>query len=114
MSDETDTEQVVMLQRLNPEKRDEYVEAHQDVPQSVSDAMEGADVKEYRLYLREEIVVGVMKLPDLERFEEEYGSDPANEAWEERVAAFKQSGVDPDEMEIPIMDEIWTFTADGD
>ena len=114
MSDETDTEQVVMLQRLDPNKVDEYIEAHEDVPQSVSDAMERAGVEEYRLYVHNEISVGVMELPSLEGFQEEYGGDPANEEWEERVSKFKQEGVDPDEMEMPVMEEIWAFTAEDD
>jgi len=113
MSRDTDTEQVVMLQRLDPNKIDGYVEAHDDVPQSVTEAMERAGVEEYRLYLRDEIVIGVMELPSLKRFQEEYGSDPANEEWEECVSEFKQAGVDPDEMKMPVMEEIWSFTPNS-
>lgn len=107
-----DLEEVVMLQRLKPDRIDEYDEAHEDVPQSVIDAMERADVADYRLYRRKEIVVGIMWLPSLDRFEEEYGADPENEAWETRVGQFKQEGVDPDEMEMPVMDLVWSLSSE--
>jgi len=47
----------------------------------------------------------------LAEFEEAYGSDPDNQAWEERVGEFKRSGVDPDEMEMPVMERIWTLSG---
>lgn len=110
--DTEDLERVVMLQRLEPDAVDDYIEAHDDVPDSVIDAMDEADVAEYELYVHDDVAVGIMEAPDLERFEEVYGRDPRNEEWERRVAEFKRSGVDPDEMEMPVMDQIWALSDD--
>ena len=37
---EYDTERAVYVQRIDPEHKEAYVEAHQDVPEGVTDAME--------------------------------------------------------------------------
>jgi L-rhamnose mutarotase len=112
--DGDDLERVVMLQRLKSDRVDDYVEAHDDVPDSVVAAMDEADVEEYELYVYDDLAVGIMDVPDLERFEAVYGSDPDNEAWEERVGEFKRSGVDPDDMEMPVMEKIWAFSEAKD
>lgn len=105
----TDLERVVLLQRLKPDAVDDYVEAHDDVPDSVVEAMREGGVEEYDLYVYDDVAVSVMDVRDLAEFEAVYGSDPDNEAWEERVGEFKRSGVDPDEMEMPVMERIWSL-----
>jgi len=110
--DESDeVERVVMLQRLKSDAVDDYVEAHEDVPDSVVEAMEEGGVEEYELYVYDDIAIGIMDVHDLDEFEERYGSDPDNQAWEERVGEFKRSGVDPDEMEMPVMERIWSLSG---
>lgn len=112
MPNDNDPEQVVILQRIKPEMTDEYVDAHDDVPQSVIDAMIEGGVHEYRLYLRDEIAVGVVEVEDMEEFQERYESDPENEEWEAFVEQFKTDGIDPDDMEMPVMEEIWSLRED--
>jgi len=104
-----DLERIVMLQRLKPDAVDDYVAAHDDGPESVVEAMEEGGVAEYELYVHDDIAVGIMEVEDLAEFEAVYGSDPDNQAWEERVGEFKRSGVDPDEMEMPVMDRVWSL-----
>jgi L-rhamnose mutarotase len=105
-----DLARVVMLQRLKQDAIDDYVAAHDDVPDSVVDAMNEGGVDEYELYVYEDIAVGIMDVRDLDEFEDVYGDDPDNQAWEERVGEFKRSGVDPDEMEMPVMERIWSLS----
>lgn len=102
-------DRVVMVQRLKSTAVDEYVAAHDDVPESVVEAMEEGGVAEYELYVHDDIAVGIMEVEDLTEFEDVYGNDPDNQAWEERVGEFKRSGVDPDEMEMPVMERIWSL-----
>jgi L-rhamnose mutarotase len=112
-ADETDDlERVVMLQRLKPDAVDDYVAAHDNVPDSVVQAMNDGGVEEYELYVYDDLAVSIMEVADLDEFEAVYGSDPDNQAWEERVGAFKRSGVDPDEMEMPVMEQIWSLAAE--
>lgn len=110
MSDESDPQQVAILQRIKPEMTDEYIKAHNDVPQSVIDAMVEGGVHEYRLYLRDEIAVGIVEVEDMEQFQERYESDPRNEEWESHVEQFKHAGIDPNDMEMPTMEEIWSLS----
>jgi len=112
MSDDesADTERVVVLQRLKPDAVDEYVSAHEDVPDSVVSAMEKGSVDEYELYVHDDVAVGIMEVADLAEFEAVYGSDPDNRAWEERVGEFKRSGVDPDDTEMPVMERVWSLS----
>lgn len=110
----SDTEQVAILQRIDPEKAEEYIEAHDDIPQSVVDAMVDGGVHEYRLYLHEEIAVGIVEVEDMDAFQERYESDPENEEWEAYVQQFKHEGIDPDDMEMPEMDEIWSLSDEFD
>ncbi|WP_436927537.1 L-rhamnose mutarotase [Halosimplex amylolyticum] len=112
MTDHNSTERVAMLQRLDPDHIDDYLEAHEDVPQAVSDAMDRGGVQEFRLFVRDEISVAYFEVDDYEEFNGVYMADPECQEWEERVAAFKQEGVDVDSGEMPLMDEVWTFEAE--
>ena len=105
-----DLERVVVVQRLKADAVDEYVEAHDDVPDSVVEAMTEGGVEEYELYVHDDVAVGIMDVRDLDEFEAVYGRDPDNQAWEDRVGEFKRSGVDPDEMEMPVAERIWALS----
>ncbi|WP_459191119.1 L-rhamnose mutarotase [Halosimplex sp. J119] len=109
-----DLERVVLLQRLKPDATEEYVAAHEDVPDSVVEAMRDGGVENYDLYVHDDIAVSVMDVRDLEEFEAVYESDPDNQAWEERVGQFKRSGIDADDMEIPTMERIWSLSKTDD
>lgn len=112
MTDDQRLEQIVILQRIKPELSDDYIKAHDDVPQSVIDAMVEGGVHEYRLYLRDEIAVGVVEVEDMDKFQERYENDPANQEWEAHVEQFKREGIDPGDMEMPVMEEIWSLSED--
>jgi L-rhamnose mutarotase len=88
------------------------VEAHDDVPEGVVDAMHRGGVESFELFLRDEISVCVMEVEDLDAYVEAVADDPAVEEWERHVADFKQDGVDvdadPDEQ-LPLMESIWTL-----
>jgi L-rhamnose mutarotase len=109
-----DLERIVVVQRLKPDAVDEYVTAHDDVPDSVVESMRDGGVEEYELYIYEDIAVSIMEVADFEEFEDVYASYPDNQAWEERVGAFKRSGVDPDDMEMPVMERIWSLGQSSD
>jgi len=107
-------ERIVMVQRLKPDAVDAYVAAHDDVPSSVVESMREGGVEEYELYVHGNIAVSIMDVADLDEFEAVYGSEPDNRAWEERVGEYKRSGVDPDEMEMPVMERIWSLGEHSD
>ncbi|MFC7020799.1 MULTISPECIES: L-rhamnose mutarotase [Haloarcula] len=106
------TERAVYIQRLDPDRRDEYVTAHEDVPEGVTDAMERGGVEAFELYLRDDIAVCILECADVEEYLEAVDGDEAVAEWERHTGQFKREGVDPDadpESGIPFMDRIWRF-----
>ncbi|WP_247004385.1 L-rhamnose mutarotase [Halosolutus gelatinilyticus] len=105
-------ERAVYVQRIDSDRTGEYVAAHEDVPDGVTDAMERAGVEEFQLFVRDDIAVCVLECPDVDAYDEVMATDPAVEEWERHVAQFKRDGVDADAAageQIPYMEEIWSF-----
>jgi len=105
-------DRLVLVQELDPERVDDYLEAHEDVPSRVVEVMEETGVREFRLFVGEELSIGYIVAEDIERFQEVYNEEPECLAWEERVANFKRSGVDPETGEFPMLEEAWTFSTE--
>ncbi|QRV17891.1 L-rhamnose mutarotase (plasmid) [Haloterrigena salifodinae] len=107
-------ERAVYVQRIDPDRTAEYIEAHDDVPDGVTEAMERASVETFQLFVRDDIVVCFLECPDVDAYDEVMANDPDVEAWERRVARFKRNGVDADAAageQIPYMEEIWSFES---
>lgn len=107
-----DTERAVYVQHIDPDQKQEYIDAHDDVPRGVTDAMERGTVTDFELYVRDEIAVCILEAEDLDAYLDEATGDPEVDAWERRVAQFKREGVDvdaPADEQIPFMDRIWSF-----
>lgn len=109
MMDDNDLEQVAMIQRLDPERADDYVEAHDDVPDPVVERMTESGVERFLLFVEDGLSIGILEVEDFDRFVEEYSADPDCQEWEDRVGEFKRSGVDTDEGAIPTMDLVWSL-----
>ena len=112
MSDTDTVERAAMLQRLKPDRVDDYLEAHEDVPDAVADAMERGGVKQFQLFVHDDLSIGYIEAEDLDEFIEEYTADPECQDWEERVDEFKTSGVDVEGAELPLMGHVWSFEVD--
>ncbi|ELZ32636.1 hypothetical protein C474_07457 [Halogeometricum pallidum JCM 14848] len=102
------------IQRIDPEHKDEYLEAHEDVPEGVSDAMRRGGVTAFELYVRDDLAVCILEVEDLDAYLDEVDGDEAVEEWERFTAQFKREGVDVDDADepIPFMDRIWTLSGD--
>jgi L-rhamnose mutarotase len=112
-----ETERAVYVQRLDPDRREEYVAAHDDVPEAVTAAMERGGVTEFELYVREDVAVCVLECEDLDAYLDAVDGDEAVAEWERYTGRFKRSGVDADadpESGIPFMDRIWRFEPGGE
>ncbi|MCG1007560.1 L-rhamnose mutarotase [Halorubrum lacusprofundi] len=112
-----DNERAVYVQRLAPDQREAYVEAHDDVPEGVTDAMERGGVKKFELYVREDIAVCILECADIEAYLEAVDGDEAVDDWERYTGRFKQSGVDADadpKDGIPFMERVWRFEPDAE
>jgi L-rhamnose mutarotase len=106
-------ERAVYLQRIDPDSREDYLAAHDDVPDGVTDAMARGGVRSFELYVRDDVAVCVLEADDVDAYLETIDGDGAVEAWERRVAAFKRAGVDVDADEpIPFMDRVWSYSPD--
>ncbi len=108
----SDTERAVYVQRLDPDQRADYLAAHEEVPEGVTDAMRRGGVTEFELYVRDDIAVCILEAEDLDDYVATVTDDPAVESWERRVAEFKREGVDVDadsDEQIPFMDRVWSF-----
>lgn len=60
MATEDELQRVVLCQRLKSDAVDDYVAAHQSVPDSVVETMEAADVESYELYVKDDIAMPTM------------------------------------------------------
>lgn len=112
-----DTERAVYVQRLDPDQREAYVNAHDSVPEGVTDAMERGEVEAFELYVRDDIAVCILECPDIEAYLEAVNGDEAVADWERYTGQFKQSGVDADadpEDGIPFMERVWRFEPDAE
>ncbi|WP_324760741.1 L-rhamnose mutarotase [Haloarcula sp. GH36] len=112
-----DTERAVYVQRLDPDQREAYVEAHDEVPEGVTDAMERGGVEEFELYVRDDIAVCILECTDLDAYLDAVDGDEAVADWERYTGQFKQSGVDADadpESGIPFMERVWQFEPDAE
>ena len=107
-------ERAVYIQRIDPEHKGEYVDAHDDVPAGVVDAMERGGVTEFELYVRDDLAVCILEAEDVDAYLETVDGDEAVEEWERHVAQFKREGVDVDDEDepIPFMERIWTLGDD--
>jgi len=111
-SGSTETERYVYVQRIDPERKAAYVEAHEDVPEGVVDAMERGGATTFELYVRDDIAVCVLDVPDIDAYLDAVTDDPAVEEWERYVSQFKREGVDvdaPEHEQIPFMERIWSL-----
>lgn len=110
------TERAVYVQRIDPEHKEEYVAAHNDIPEGVTEAMERGTVTSFDLYVRDDVAVCILKAEDLDAYLESVTGDLAVVEWERHVAQFKREGVDvdaPEDEQIPFMERIWSFNPDG-
>jgi L-rhamnose mutarotase len=112
----SDTKRAVYIQRIDPEYKEEYLEAHEDVPEGVSEAMRRGGVTEFELYVRDDLAVCLLEAEDIDAYLDEIDGDEAVEEWERYTAEFKREGVDVDDADepIPFMERIWTFSASVD
>lgn len=111
------TERAVYVQRIDPAYREAYIEAHDDVPSGVTDAMDRGGVESFDLYVEDDVAVCVLEAESIDAYEEAVSDDPAVEEWERHVAQFKRRGVDVDAAEgeqIPYADRIWSFDPENE
>jgi len=110
-----ETERAVYVQRLDPDQTDEYINAHDDVPAAVTDAMERGGVENFELYVRDDIVVCILECPELDAYLDAVDGDEEVAEWERYTGQFKREGVDADadpEAGIPFMERVWRFESD--
>ena len=108
----SDTERAVYVQRLDPDEREAYVEAHEDVPSGVTDAMARGGVEEFEVYVRGDVAVCILECADIDAYLDAVDGDEAVAEWERHTGRFKRSGVDADadpEEGIPFMNLSWRF-----
>ena len=109
------TDRAVYVQRLDPDQREEYVAAHDEVPEGVTDAMERGGVTDFELYVREDLAVCILECEDIDAYLDTVAGDDTVAEWEAYTGQFKREGVDPDaapDEGIPFMDRVWSFSPD--
>jgi len=112
----SDTDRAVYVQRLAPNQREAYVEAHDNVPEGVTNAMERGGIEKFELYLRDDIAVCILECANLEDYLDAVDGDDAIIDWERYTGQFKQAGVDADAdpgAGIPFMERVWQFEPDA-
>ncbi|PNW28619.1 UNVERIFIED_CONTAM: hypothetical protein BEN50_21050 [Euhalothece sp. KZN 001] len=108
----SESNRAVYIQRLDPDQRQAYVDAHDDVPSAVTDAMERGGVRKFELYLRDAVAVCILECDDLDAYLDAVDGDEAVAEWERYAGQFKREGVDADadpKSGIPFMECLWRF-----
>ena len=106
----SESNRAVYIQRLDPDQRQAYVDAHDDVPSAVTDAMERGGVRKFELYLRDDVAVCILECDDLDAYLDAVDGDEAVAEWERSTGQFQREGVDADadpESGIPFMECLW-------
>jgi L-rhamnose mutarotase len=105
-------ERSVYIQRIDTDHREQYIDAHDQVPVGVTDAMRRGGVKEFELYVRGDMAVCILEAEDVDAYFDSIDGDAAVEEWERYVAQFKQEGINIDDKDetIPFMECIWTLS----
>lgn len=107
----TELERRVYVQWIDPEYHEEYLDAHDNVPSGVSEAMIRGGVERFETYVRGRISVCILEAHDIDEYLDEIEGNKAVEDWERYVGQFKEEGVDIDSEDesIPFMEPIWTL-----
>ena len=100
MSD-TSTERVCFLLRLEPDRVQDYLAAHEVVWPDMLDALRQAGWRNYSLFIRHEdgLVVGYLETDDFASATAEMAQNAVNERWQASMAEYFQAadGAHPDE-----------------
>ena len=87
-----------MLGHVNPERLDEYREAHKAVWPELLEALRDAGWRNYSLFLREDgLLIGYAEADDLAEAQQKVASTEVNARWQDAMAKLFQSDGAPDE-----------------
>ena len=106
-------ERAVYIQRIDRDKKEEYLDAHENVPDDVSRVMRKAGATSFELYVRGDIAVCIVEAEDIDEYVQAAMNHPDNQRWERRVAQFKDEGVEigAEDEQIPFMKRVWTLDS---
>jgi L-rhamnose mutarotase len=87
-----------LLGHANPDRLDEYREAHQAVWPELLEALRDAGWRNYSLFLRQDgLLIGYAEADDLADAQEKVGRTEVNARWQAAMAGLFQSEGAPDE-----------------
>ena len=87
-----------LLGHVNPDRLDEYREAHQAVWPELLEALRDAGWRNYSLFLRQDgLLIGYAEADDLADAQEKVGRTEVNARWQAAMAGLFQSEGAPDE-----------------
>jgi L-rhamnose mutarotase len=79
--------------RIRPERVDEYVRAHADVWPEMRQAISDAGIRNYSIFLHENLAFGYMESDDFDRVWEYMGAQPVNARWQDAMAELLETPV---------------------
>jgi L-rhamnose mutarotase len=86
-------ERVCFLLRVKPERREEYLERHEDVWPEMLDALREAGWRNYSLFMAEDgLVVGYVEAEDFQASLDAMATTEVNARWQEAMAPFFDLG----------------------
>ena len=78
--------------RLRPERRDEYIRAHQDVASDLLHRYRDAGMKLCAVYILGDDLVMIIDAEDHERMQKVLAEDPVDQTWQAYVGPMKEEG----------------------
>lgn len=84
-------QRTVYITRLRPEYREQYIEAHRNVPRELLEKYRGAGIRDVAVYLKDDTLVLVIDEEGPPGARESLANDPACAAWEEKMRPMKSA-----------------------
>lgn len=79
--------------RIKPDRVDEYVAAHRAVWPDLREAISAAGIRNYSIFLYENIAFGYLESDDLERSWEALAREGVNQRWQDAMADYLEARV---------------------
>lgn len=93
--------------RLRPGRGEDYVALHEAIWPEMSDLLDRAGYRNYTIFMRGDLLVGVFDCDDLEAAKAVLAADPTSARWRDAVAALAENDPDPETGFLPLMRPIF-------
>ena len=106
-------ERLALVYRVKPEKKEEYIKAHDEAWPEILKGLKVAGCHEMTIFIRGDLLFLYALIDDIDNFTKTREKDPYFQKWNEWMYQLLEHPYDKDEPgAFAGLDEIWRFEAD--